>query len=107
MNDIFKQAGQPNTTTRASLLKLNQPLWGTNHGHKNTSYIGPIIWINLPNFLKTTDNLNTYKHTIKEHFFPLLKKRQTIYIYLSYIWFLFNEQPIFIFIFLITFFLLL
>ena len=32
MNDVFKPAGQPNTTIRASLLKLNQPLRRTNHG---------------------------------------------------------------------------
>ena len=32
MNDVFKPAGQPNTTTKAPLLKLNQPLRRTNHG---------------------------------------------------------------------------
>ena len=37
MNDIFKPAGQPNTTTRGSLLKLNQPLQRTNNGQKNIS----------------------------------------------------------------------
>ena len=61
MNDVFKPAGQPNST-KASLLKLNQPLWKTNHGQNNLSYIAPIIWNNIPNSLKTTDNLNTYKH---------------------------------------------
>ena len=61
MNDVFKPAGQPNTTTRASLLKLNHPLRKTNHGQNNISYIVPIIWNNLPNSLKTTGNLNTYK----------------------------------------------
>ena len=68
MNDLFKLAGQPNIATRASLLNLNQPLQRTNHGHNNISYIAPIIWNNLPNSLKTTDNLNTYKHRVKEHF---------------------------------------
>ena len=52
---VFKPAGQPNTATRASLLKLNQPLARTNHGQKNISYKAPIIWNNLPNSLKTTD----------------------------------------------------
>ena len=74
MNDVFKPAGQPNTTTRASLLKLNQPLRRTNHGQNNISYIAPIIWNNLPNSLKTTDNLNTFKHRIKEHLFSPNKK---------------------------------
>ena len=48
MNDVFKPVGQPNTTTRASLLKLSQPLRRTNHGQNNISYIAPIIWNNLP-----------------------------------------------------------
>ena len=54
--------GQPNAATKTSLLKLNQPLQRSNHGQKNISYIAPIIWNDLPDSLKTTDNLNTYKH---------------------------------------------
>ena len=57
MNDVFKPAGQPNTITRALLLRLNQPLRKTNQGQKIISYIAPIIWNNLPNSLKTTENL--------------------------------------------------
>lgn len=68
MNDAFKPAGQDNTTTGASLLKLNQLLQRTNHGQKNISYTAPIIWHNLPNSLKITYNLNTYKHRVKKHF---------------------------------------
>ena len=59
VSDVFKPAGQPNTSTRASLMKLSQPLQRTNHGQINISYIALIIWNNLPNSLKTTDNLNT------------------------------------------------
>ena len=82
MNDVFKPAGQPNTTTRASLLKLNQPLRRTNHGQNNISYIAPIIWNNLPNSLKTSDNLNTYKHRVKEHFFYQIRNEaNNIYSY--------------------------
>ena len=51
MNDVFKPAGQPNTTTRASLLKLNQPLRRTNHSQNNICYIAPIVWNNLLNSL--------------------------------------------------------
>ena len=43
MNDVFVPAGQPNTTTRASLLKLNQTLRRNNHGQKNISYVAPTI----------------------------------------------------------------
>ena len=73
LNDVFKPAGQPNATTRVSLLKLNQPLRRTNHGQNNISYIALIIWNNLPNSLKTTDNLNTYKHRVTEHFFHRIR----------------------------------
>ena len=43
MNDGFKPDGLRNTATRASLLKLNQPLRRTNQGQNNISYIAPII----------------------------------------------------------------
>ena len=46
----------------------------TNHGQNNISYIAPIIWNNLLNSLKTTGNLNAYKHRVKEHFFSPNKK---------------------------------
>ena len=67
MNDAFKLAGQPNTTTRTSQQKLNQPLQKTHHGQKSISYIASIIWNNLLNSLKTTENFNTYKYRNKEH----------------------------------------
>ena len=78
MNDAFKPAGQPNSTTRASLLKLNQPLRITNHGQNNNSYIPPIIWNNLPNSLKTADDLNTSKHRVREHFFHQIRNEENI-----------------------------
>ena len=68
-NNEFKPAGQPNTTTRASLLKLKEHLLRTNHGQNNISSTTSIIWNNLPNSLLTTDNFNTYKHRVKEYFF--------------------------------------
>ena len=78
MTHVFKPSGQPNTTTRASLLELNQTFQRTNHGQNNISYIAPIIWNNLTNFLRTTDNLNTNKHRVQEHF--LHRMRRIIYI---------------------------
>ena len=82
LSDVFKPAGQPNTTTRASLLKLRQPLRRTNHDQNNISYIAPIIWKNLPNSLKTTGNLNAYKHGVKEHFFHRIRNEMNnIYSY--------------------------
>ena len=71
MNNVFETAGQPKPLgTRASLLKLSQCFRRTNHSQNNISYIAPIIWNNLPNSLKTTDNLNTYKSTeLRSSFF--------------------------------------
>ena len=81
MNVVFKPTGQPNTITRASLLKLNQPLRRTNHGQNNISYIAPTIWNNLPNSLKTTDNLLTLKNAeLRSIFFTESEMRRTIYI---------------------------
>ena len=44
LNDVLRPAGQPNTINRASLLKLNQTFWRTDHGQNNISYLVPIIW---------------------------------------------------------------
>ena len=66
MNDVFKAAGHPNTNTRASFLKLIQPLRNTNYGQKIISYLAPniSIWNSLPVSLKGTDSLNTCRHKI-------------------------------------------
>ena len=69
MNDVFKLAGENTTATRTSLFKLSQPLRKANHGQKSLSYVVPSIWNNLPDCLKTTGNVNTYKHRVKKHFF--------------------------------------
>ena len=69
MNDVFKLADQNTTATRTSLFKLSQPLRKTNHRQKSLSYVPPSIWNKLPDFLKTTDNVNTYKHRVKKAYF--------------------------------------
>ena len=61
MNDVFTLTGQNTSATRTSLFKLSQPLRKTNHGQKCLSYVAPRIWNKLTDFLKTTDNVNTYK----------------------------------------------
>ena len=107
MNDVYKPAGQPSSTTRASLLKLNQPFQRTNQGQNSISYMVPIIWNNLPYSLKTTDNLNTYKHRVKEHFFHGIRNEakniySSIYLFILN----FNAQQLFIFIVIIIFIIL-
>ena len=34
----------------------------TNMGQKAISFIGPSLWNSLPELIKKTDNLNTFKH---------------------------------------------
>ena len=69
INDIFKLAGQNTTATRTYLFKLSQTLWKTYHKQKSLSCVAPCIWNKLPDFLKTTKNVNTFKHRVKKHFF--------------------------------------
>ena len=79
---VFKPAGHPITNTRASFLKLIQPLRNTNYGQKTLSYLAPNIWNSLPVSLKATEGLNTYKHKIKKHFLNRMKNNESdIYSY--------------------------
>ena len=69
MNNVFKPVGQNTTATRTYLFKLSQPLQKTNYGQKSLSYVATCIWNKLPDFLITTENLNTYKRRVKKKFF--------------------------------------
>ena len=69
MNDVFELAGQNTSSTKTSLFKLCQPLQKANRGQKSLSYVAPSIWnITCQDFLKTTENVNTYKHRVKKLF---------------------------------------
>ena len=57
MNDVLKPASHPNTNTRASFLKINQPLRNANHGQQARSYVAPNIWNSLLVSLKATEAL--------------------------------------------------
>ena len=62
---------------KSSYQKLNVPHRKTNVanvGQKALSYVGPSLWNNLNKTLKTSTNLNTFKHNIKQHFNGLKKK---------------------------------
>ena len=54
---------------RNNFLKLKQPFRNTNTGPKAISFIGPSFWNQIPETLKKTNNLNTFKHNLKKHFF--------------------------------------
>ena len=41
------------------------------------SYMAPYIWNSLPVSLKATEDVNTYKHTIKNHFLDRMKNNES------------------------------
>ena len=58
------------------LLCLSQSLRKTDHEQKSLSYVAPSIWNKLSDFLKTTDNANTYKHRVKKQFFQRMSNEE-------------------------------
>ena len=73
MSDIFKPAGENGMSTRNGFQKLSQPFRKTNQSQKALSYIGPSVWNKLPEQIKKTINLNTFKHSVKRFYFKELK----------------------------------
>ena len=69
LNEVFEFASSGNISLRNNFLKLKQPFRNTNTGQKALSFIGPSFWNQIPETLKKTDNLNTFKHNLKNHFF--------------------------------------
>jgi len=66
--------------TRNSCKKLNQPSVKSNQGLNSLSYIGPFIWNKLPDEIKTSTSVNSFKHKVKEDFLKaLLEKERDIY----------------------------
>ena len=69
LNEVFEFAPEGNISLRNNFLKLKQPFWNTNTGQKALPFIGPSFWNQIPEKLKKTNNLNTFKHNLKKHFF--------------------------------------
>ena len=63
--------------TRFSFQKLTLPRRNTNIGQKALSYIGPFFWNNLQNTLKSATSVNAFKHSIKNHYFNELQKKES------------------------------
>ena len=73
---------QQSHTTRRSQNKLWIPNQKTNRGLGIISYVGPRLWNSLPNFLKSVENVNKFKHKSKELFFNNLRdKEKNPYLY--------------------------
>ena len=73
LNEVFQTASENNIHSRGSFLKLKCPFRKTKAGQMALSYIGPTIWSKTPDMLKGTNNLNTFKHSLKEHYLKEIK----------------------------------
>ena len=73
LNEVLQAAPENNAQTRGSFFKLKYPFRKTNAGQMALSYIGPTIWSKTPDMLRRTNNLNTFKHNLKEHYLKELK----------------------------------
>ena len=63
-DEAFNPADQ-SRVTRRSKFRLYVPFRKNNTDQKCLSYQGPKIWKSLPSDLKSTNNVNTFKHKIK------------------------------------------
>ncbi len=79
MSDIYNPVGENSVSTRNSFKKLAQPFRKTNNGQNTLSFIGPSIWNKLPEKIKRTENLNTFKHNVKRYYLAEVKKKENIY----------------------------
>ena len=68
-NEVFEFAPKGNISLRNNFLKLKRPFQNTKTRQKALSFIGPSFWNQIPDVLKKTNNLNTFKHNLKKHFF--------------------------------------
>ena len=66
MKDIYAPSLFYNN--RNSHNKLIQPFRKTNIGQNSISYIGPCVWNILPDNLKMSNTLNTFKHNLKRYY---------------------------------------
>ena len=69
LNEVFKFAPKGNISLRNNFVKLKRPFRNIDTGQKALSFIDPSFWNQIPETLKKTDNLNTFKHNLKKHFF--------------------------------------
>ena len=81
MSDIYSLVENPRSTRRSE-YRMKQPFKVTNMGQSSISYVGPKVWNTLPRECKSEDNLNNFKHKIKDQFFENIQREaDDIYIY--------------------------
>ena len=63
--------------TRRSNCRLQLPYRNTSYGHKALSFLGSKLWNILPAKIKSSSNINTFKHDIKKAIFQITSKERT------------------------------
>ena len=81
MSDMYSLIEKPRET-RHFRYKLKLPLKSTNMGQNSGSCVGPKIWNNLTNACKLEENINTFKHKIKDTFFRNIQRADDDNIYI-------------------------
>ena len=80
-SELYKPFNHGHNTQRSNCT-LQLPHRNTSYGHKALSFLGPKLWNNLPDKIKFSSNINTFKHDIKKLFFKeLQKKDDSVYFY--------------------------
>ena len=74
LNEVFMKAPESSSSLRNSYQKLQQPFHKTNTGQNALSFIGLALWNKVPEKIKRTTNLNTFKHNLKKHYLKELGK---------------------------------
>ena len=76
-DELYLPVEKNEINTRFLFQKLTLPCRNTNIGQKALSYIGPFLWNNLQNTIKSATSINAFKHSIKNHYFNELKKKES------------------------------
>ena len=74
LNEVFMKAPESSSSLRNSYQKLQQPFPKTNTDKNALSFIGPALWNKVPEKIKRTTSLNTFKHNLKKHYLKELGK---------------------------------
>ena len=74
-DEIFQPVDQ-NRVTQRSKFELNLPFRKSSTGQKCLSYLGPKIWNSLSSDLKSTNNINPFKHKIRDKFFQNIQREE-------------------------------
>ena len=66
-NEVFMKALESSSSLTSSYQKLQQSLDKTSTGQNTLPFIGPALWNTVPEEIKRTTNLNTFKHNLKKY----------------------------------------